>query len=356
MQTQQNEQQNNGAMKSKLNISFLFLSLGVLITLITSVVSFLNLVFETLDKRFPDVLNSVYQYGYSTSSYDAIRIALSTLIIFFPVFLLIAYFWKKSTLNVMSHIDVTIKKILIYIVLFISSVVVAIDLVVLVRYFVAGEVTSRFLLKVLATLIVALFVGVYYMFELNGRKKIFGFPVPLWAIIKSSVLVLFVISYSFYIMGSPNTQRLLRFDDRRIQDLQSIQYQIINYWQQKEKLPEKLSDLSNPIAGFYLPVDPDFEKGINYEYMVKDKLTFDLCATFALPIPKGWNEYSSGGVMPMMPIYEKGIDTAVSSYPYPGPSGVNDSWDHEAGRTCFTRTIDKDIYPPYPKPQVKYLD
>ena len=34
------------------------------------------------------------------------------------------------------------------------------------------------------------------------------------------------------------------------------------------------------------------------------------------------------------------------SYPYPS-GGTNESWAHEAGRTCFERTIDKDIYPPF---------
>ena len=346
-------QQNQSAKGSKLNISFLFLSLGVLITLVTSVVSFLNLIFETLDKHFPDVLNATYQYGYANYTYESIRTALATLIIFFPIFILISYFWKKSFSEVKSQIDETIKKIVIYLVLFLSAVVIAIDLVVLVRYFVSGEITNRFIFKVLATLVVALFVGVYYMFELTGRKKVFGFSIGLWAIIKSSVLVILLISYSFYIMGSPKTQRVLKLDDRRVTDLQNIQYQIINYWQQKEKLPEKLVDLANPLSGSVLPVDPEFEKGYTYEYIVKDALSFELCATFGLPISKGWVEYSSGGVMPM---YETGIDVAVSSYPYPGVGGVNESWDHEAGRTCFTRTIDKDIYPPYPKQQVKYLD
>ena len=64
-------------------------------------------------------------------------------------------------------------------------------------------------------------------------------------------------------------------------------------------------------------------------------------------MPKGWREYNDGRVYPMM-AYE-GKDTAVSSYPYPG-GGMNESWDHEAGRVCFERTIDKDLYPPYPKP------
>ncbi len=344
METEQNLQQNT----QKFNIGFFFLSLGVLITLITSVVSFLNLVFETLNKRFPDVLNATYQYGYSTYEYEGIRMALATLIIFFPVFLVISYFWKKLRARGVGRLDEVIRKWVVYIILFLSALVIVIDLVTLVRYFISGEVTTRFILKVLVALVVAVFVGVYYVFTLTGRDRVFGFRLDLWAAIKASILVVLAISFSFAIMGSPAKQRLLRLDDRRVGDLQNIQYQIINFWLQKERLPKDLPELANPLSGYSLPVPPEFEKGEKYEYSVLEPLKFELCATFALPIPKGWREYS-GGVTPMPYFAYKGRDVAVSSYPYPG-GGTNESWNHQAGRACFERTIDKDLYPPYPKP------
>jgi len=333
--------------KPKMSTGFFFLSLGLLITLITSVVSFLNLVFGTLDKRFPDALNANYQYGYSTYDYESIRMALSTLIIFFPIFLVISYFWKKYIRNGIGRLDEIVRKWLIYIILFLSALVTAIDLVTLVRYFVSGEITTRFILKVVATLIVALYVGVYFIFELRGREKMFGFKVTTAATIKSSALVLAVIIWSFTVIGTPGEQRVWRLDERRVQDLQNIQYQVINYWQQKEKLPEKITDVVNPISGMTLPVDPEFEKGKKYEYVVKGPLTFELCADFGLPMPQGWRENSNyyGGVVPMV-----GSKDIAVSYPYPGPGGVNESWDHQTGRTCFERTIDKDIYPPFEKP------
>lgn len=332
-----------GTNQPKLNIGFFFVCVGLLITLITSVVSFLNLVFDTLDKRFPDVLNSTYQYGYSTYDYESIRMSLATLIIFFPIFIIVSYFWRKYSKIDIGSIDEMFKKWVIYIILFLSSLVVVIDLVTLLRYFIAGEITSRFILKVATVLIVAILVGLRHICLLRNIEE----RIKLNSKVLGTVSIVFVISaivYSFMIMGSPFKQRSLRLDDRRVQDLQNIQYQIINYWQQKEKLPTKLSDLANPLSGYSLPVDPEFEKGATYEYAVKDKLTFEICATFALPIPKGWREYNNN----VMPYY--GVkDIAMSSYPYPG-GGTNESWDHQIGRTCFERTIDKDIYPPYPKP------
>lgn len=338
----------NALFRPKLNVGFFFLSLGLLISLITSVISFLNLIFESLDKKFPDVLNSTYIYGSESYQFDAIRTALATLIIFFPVFLLVHYFWDKQIKKGLGVFDEVVKKWLIYIVLFLSSLVVVIDLVTLVRYFVSGEITSRFIYKVLAVLLVALFVGTYYILELLGKKKVYIFPIGITSAIKSSIWVLLVISFGFYVMGSPANQRLSRLDDRKISDLQSIQYQIINYYQQKEVLPKELKDLVNPLTGYYLPVSPEIEKGVTYDYKVIDakKLTFSLCTTFNLSIKKGWVENTNGGGIAL---YDK--DVAVPVSPYVG--GVNESWSHEAGYTCFERTIDKDIYPPFEKQNLR---
>ncbi len=347
------ETQQNLVHKPKMSPGYFFLSLGLLITLITSVVSFLNLVFETLNKRYPDVLNANYTYGYSTYEYENIRMALATLIIFFPVFMVVSYFWKKYSESIMGAIDMVLHKWVMYIILFLSSLVIVIDLVALVRYFVSGEITNRFILKVVSAFIVALLVGGYYMLLL--RKKDSTYKA---GIVFSSVgvaLVIGAIVYSFMIMGSPSEQRKYRLDDRRVNDLQGIQWQVINFWQQKEKLPEKLEDLANPLTGYSLPVEPEFEKGNVYEYKKlteKGSMTFELCATFSLPMPKGWQEYSSVGVMPMMPVSEKGVATDVT-YPYPGPGGMNESWDHQSGHTCFERTIDPDIYPTYKAQGIK---
>jgi hypothetical protein len=335
--------------KPKLSPRYFFLSLGVLVTLVTTVTSFLNLAFETLDFKFPDALNSVYQYGYSSFNYEGARMAIATLIIFFPIFLVLVRYWRKTAEETLGRVDAGIRKWMIYLVLFLSAVAVAVDLVTLVKYFVSGEITTRFILKVAVTLVVALYVGMFFIFELKGKKKFWGFPMGTTSAIKSSVLVLALIIWSFFVIGTPGQQRAWRLDDRRVQDLQSMQSQVINYWQQKEALPEKVSDLSNPLSYYSLPVDPEFEKGKTYEYKKTSDLSFELCAIFSADMPKGWVENKGGGMVPY-PTMMEGRDTSVS-YPYPGPGyGANDSWDHKVGRTCFERTIDKDLYPPYPKP------
>lgn len=335
----------------KLTPQFFFLSIGSLVALIASVSAFLNLVFSALDHALPDVLTASYQYGYASYSFESMRSSLAVLIIVFPVFLLLSRFWLRALGREMTHWDDIIRKWVIYLILFLASITVIVDLVTLVRYFVSGEITLRFILKVLGVLVAAKLVGLYYLSLLNVKIPLTPKNKNLFFGIISSVVVLAVIVWGFAVMGAPGSQRNLRLDQRRIEDLQSIQWQVINYWQQKEKLPVSLDELKNPISSYIVPQDPEFEKGLIYEYRVLSEKTaktnpsFELCATFTLPLPKGWVENGGGGYGGIMPAR----DIAVSSVaPYPG--GTADSWDHQEGRTCFTRTIDPEFYPPYPKP------
>ncbi len=338
----------------KLTPKFFFLSVGVIASLIASASAFLSLLFTTLDHVFPDVLTASYQYGYVSYSFDQMRSSIALLIIIFPVFLTLSHFWNKNIAKGLSHWDEVLKRWAFYLIIFLATLMVVIDLVTLVRYFVSGEITVRFILKVVAVLMTAKIVGINYLSDLGVKVPMMSKHKNVFLATISSILVIFAVVYGFIVMGGPGSQRNLRLDQRRIEDLQSIQYQVINFWQQKEKLPVSLDEFKNPISSYMIPQDPEFEKGLAYEYRVLNDLpatqagkTFQLCATFALPIPKGYVENSKGGgvygeIMPAR-------DIAVSSMPYPG-GGMNDSWDHQAGRTCFDRTIDPELYPPYPKP------
>lgn len=327
--------------KSKsISPKFFFLSLGALVTLIASVIASLNLFFDALTKKMPDVLNSDYTYGYSSYSYDSMRTELATLIIVFPIFLIISLFWWKYIKNGLEGWNKTIFKWMIYLILFLASVVIIVDLVALVNYFVSGEITGRFIYKVLGTAVIAGLIWASYYNALNvfksGKLKKVLSNVYIAA---SIAFFIALIMFSFRVMGSPKEQRSLRLDERRVSDLQTIQWQVINYWQNKGRLPSSLTDLKDPISYSTLPLDPEFEKGYSYEYATTSKLSFELCATFGANMPKGWQENSGGNIMPMY--NDKMVATSAA---YPG--GVNDSWDHGKGRTCFTRTIDPEIYRP----------
>jgi hypothetical protein len=145
-------------------------------------------------------------------------------------------------------------------------------------------------------------------------------------------LILATVVSGFFIIGSPWQIRLYKYDDQKVMDLQNIQWQLVNYWQQKESLPKTLSDLQDPISGNVLPFDP--QTGEPYKYVVLGPKSFQLCATFNA-VSRDLPSYQS---RPMAePMIAKGADLAVSV------------WIHGIGEACFDRSIDPERYPVYKK-------
>ncbi len=143
--------------------------------------------------------------------------------------------------------------------------------------------------------------------------------------IGSSIVVLAAIIAAFVTIGGPGRQRSLKFDEQRINDLQNIQNQTINYWQQKNKLPATLADLTDSISGFKAPMDP--QTSSPYEYNVLSATSFELCANFSLPSDS----------------IDMKTRVVPNIYPYY-------SWDHGGGRVCFNRSIDPELYNVKPLP------
>lgn len=249
----------------------------------------------------------------------------SSLIIVFPVFILVSWYLNKIYKKEYIVRESKIRKWLIYLTLFIASLVIIGDLVSVINMLLGGEVTIRFVLKALSVLAVAGLVFGYYLDDVRREEPTKLAKYFAWG---TGALVLIVVVGAFFIVGSPQTARLMQFDQQKISQLQEIQYQIVNYWQKKEILPKSLSDLNDPISNFTLPVDP--QSGVAYEYNVKDatNLSFELCATFN---KEGTDQYNQA-----MP----------ASVPV---KGSIENWQHPAGRFCFQRTIDKQLYPPLSK-------
>lgn len=152
-----------------------------------------------------------------------------------------------------------------------------------------------------------------------------------WFVGIITVVVAGAIVAGFFVMGSPKTERMRQFDEQRVGALQGIQSQVVFFWQQKGTLAASLDELRDPLGGWTAPRDP--ETGAAYEYRKTGDLSFELCATFALA---STNDKTSVAYPPTRP------------YPVEPPfyGGSNfGTWDHAAGRVCFSRTIDPALYP-----------
>ena len=203
-----------------------FLYLLSIITLTVSAVSFGIVVFQYINVYIPDIISDPYS---TRSSYlSTMRYALATLVIVFPVLIWVSRFLRKDINKLPEKRELKIRRWLLYLTLFAATLVIIGDLVALLRSFLEGELSQRFVLKVLAILFIAGSVFVHYLSELKEKGKEYKWiRVFDWAII---AVVLVGIVAGFFVAGSPVSQRLVRMDERRGSDLQTIPLQIINYF------------------------------------------------------------------------------------------------------------------------------
>lgn len=314
--------------KTHSSVREFFLYLGSAVALYASAVSLLNLLFDVINAHFPDALD----YGFDPYS-ASLRLAIATLVILFPIYIVLMRILNAELAKHPARRDAPVRKWLTYATLFIAGIAIVVDLVVLINTFLGGEVTVRFMFKVIAVFAVAGGIFSYYFYDLRNywnenrsRAKIVS--------LVASLFVLASLVMAFIVVGSPKTQRLYRIDSQKTSDLQSIQWQIINYWQQKGKLPESLGVLNDPISSFMIPEDPEVALGKSYMYAVTEKRTFELCADFNLPTPTTGTPITGG-----KPLGGVAYDT---SYP---TRGIDENWEHGAGVHCFKRTIDPELYP-----------
>lgn len=302
-----------------------FYHLLAIVTLYVSVISFIALLFQYINNIFPDKIDF-----YFTASYEIIRVAVSAVIVVWPIYIFMSWLLEKDIFKNPEKRQVGVRKWLFYLTLFISAVTIIIDLIRLIYSFLSGELTIKFLLKILAVLITATGVFGFYLWDLNRidfkKTKI---PNQLAWIV--SFVILITIVAGFFIIGTPYYARAKKFDERRISDLQTIQNEIITYWQQKNTLPSKLDDLKNTISGFAPPADP--ETLTPYEYSIINPLAFILCSDFQTADD------------------EKTRSNLYYYGPYP------DNWKHEKGKKCFQRSIDPQLYKrkdliQYPEPPI----
>lgn len=107
------------------------------------------------------------------------------------------------------------------------------------------------------------------------------------------------------VLGWPATQRELRLDDRRAQDLDAIVNQVHIYRLKHKTMPESLPAMFAEAPWMAMPQDP--VTAAVYEYRVVDHERYEVCAFF-----------------------QRQSETRAHR------------WPHGAGRTCFTRRVARD--------------
>jgi hypothetical protein len=298
---------NQTNIKPKGSAKDFFLNLGAIVALYTVVVALINLLFTVINTAFPKITNAYQYFGSSSISFPV-----ATLIIFFPIYILLMWILEKGFMAEPDKRHVSVRRWLTFITLFIAGLVSAGDLVTVLYYFLDGqELSTAFLLKALVVLLVASGVFMYYISDIRNRLSSLSRKIWLGVAL---VFVVASIVWGFVVIGSPRTQQLFKYDIQKISDLQNLDSQIQSYYYSKNMLPATMTDITG--MAYYLNAK-DSQTGVDYVYEKVSEVDYKLCAVF--------NKDSQ--------------DDVNNKTMYIG--GYNANWTHPKGQYCFKRMVDQ---------------
>jgi hypothetical protein len=126
-----------------------------------------RLLFVFIDRAYPDP--AMVRYGDFSS--DAMRWSIASLIIAFPIFLLVSRSLARAAASDPERRGSKIRKWLTYMTLFVAAGVLTGDLITLVYNLLGGELTTRFLLKVASVAAIAGAIFGYFLWDLRGEER-----------------------------------------------------------------------------------------------------------------------------------------------------------------------------------------
>ena len=104
-----------------------FLYFASFVTLYVSAISLVNLLWNIVNKVFPDNLNDGYYYDYYSAG---MRLSIASLIVVFPIYLFLASYLNKYLLATPEKRDLAVRKWLTYLTLFVTGAAVVSDFAV----------------------------------------------------------------------------------------------------------------------------------------------------------------------------------------------------------------------------------
>ena len=292
------------------------LQLGSLIALYVSVTSILILIFSVTNLKFPD---AAAYYWEDSGAREAVRTSIAMLVVFFPTFLIFTRLSNQDRRKFSGGEYGTLAKWLVYLSILGGILVLLGDLVTLINYFLNGEVTSRFLIKVFALLIVIGMTLHYYILDVRGFFKK-NAQKAMYFGMGAIALVLASLSYGYAYIETPSEIREIRIDEKQVSDLRDMYWNVEEAYRATQALPENIDAL---YINRKKPTSP--EGRADYAYNVLDEKTFELCAEFVAES----QQFEQSDVQ-----QPKTVSPDVGQLWY-----QNDNWEHGIGETCFKRTV-----------------
>ena len=295
---------------------FLYLAnfIGIYVISIAAIVVTLAII----DFVFPSSIGTPTYDGYANLSLYFPYEALATLIITFPIYMVVTVFLERlrdqnPTQEFKARIPLT------YITLFVTGIAIIVSLITLLYNFLTGDYVSKYFVATGVVLFIAAIVFTYYITSLmrkpgekRAQLKIFAYG--------SSALVIIITIASLVVTGGPATNRLRNLDNNFAGDLENLANNIDNTIYSQYQLPDTLQSLkqANRYGAYSQP-----DRIATIEYLKISTNEYQLCAAFLVDNPPKNKQLPAQLNDPKRP------------FAY-----------HSTGRNCFTRIVTIPQKPP----------
>lgn len=234
------------------------------------------LLFDYINRAFPDPARPVNELYAS----PIVRWALAALIVSFPVFAYLHSTVKRAVRADPAKRRSHVRRWLTYATVFIASCAIIGDVIALVYNALGGELTIRFMLKVLTIGLIAGTALLHYLADLRLEDTKAVPDEPRWNRVLSAAtigVVAIAALAGLPVAGSPSAERARRLDGRRVDELRGIVNATNVYFGRHQRLPASLGELS---AEGGLDVLRRAADAGPFEYRVSGDRRYELCAVF----------------------------------------------------------------------------
>jgi len=230
--------------------------------------------FHGITKYVSDVLTTY------PNSWMELSTAISFLIISIPIYFYLAYYLNKSLKNGELDKDAAIRRWLVYFILFVSSVVAVVWLIVTINNYLDGELALRFMLKAATAIIISGIIFSYYFYDIRRDKIKDKDVVVRTFFIGTLIITVGALVFSFFFVETPKEARARKHDSIILDHFTQLDSAVNTFYTKTDRLPNSLEEALTESPYLNLATFKDPNSGKGYEYKKIDASTYELCAEF----------------------------------------------------------------------------
>ncbi|MEK9130219.1 MAG: DUF5671 domain-containing protein [Patescibacteria group bacterium] len=297
-------------LNSNNSAKFAFFYMLSLVALVFMSLSTGMIIFQIINKNIADAINQ-YDGNYSP---DALKFAISALIISAPIFYFTIWRIFKNLISGILSKDSAVRRWLTYFILFVASVVVIGWLIGVFYNFLQGELTIKFILKAITTIFISSAIFSFYLYDIKREAVNKNNKVILSYFYCSLGIIIIVFVASLFFVESPTETRNRRLDDVILEKFDKLDTAIQHYYVDKNKLPDNFKEIMQAENNLTNDDLKDSVANTMFDYKIFSNTSYELCANFR--------------------VSNKNSATLEDEY-----NNYKERWPHESGYQCLKQRV-----------------